>query len=240
MKTDDTERPVPPADGPSAACTEHRHAPLRVTAAFGLGDLRAALLLVLAVTALGVPVGLLWAALAPRASIVVTANGAVFADHRQEAFVGADGAFAGLVLVAGLVVGVGTYLWRRRRGPWMAIGLAAGSLAGAYVAWKVGHQVGLAEYRRVLAGPPSSTRFDRPVELRAQGMLFLQPLVAVIVYVLAAGWSRFGDLGRLDAEPPQWADVSSDSGVSSGSAAPAAPPAAPVPPPAGGASSPPA
>ncbi|HEV7826792.1 MAG TPA: hypothetical protein VGP02_18005 [Mycobacteriales bacterium] len=172
-------------------------APLSFRAAFAPRDLLGAGVVAVAIAAVGVPVGLLWAALGPRASVLITADGAVSAENRPEVFVGADGSFGALGIAAGFLLGAGVYFWRRGRGPWMAIGLAVGSLAGAYVASKVGHQVGLGTYEKLLAGEPTGQRFQRPVGLRADGMLFLQPLVAVVVYVLAAGWSRFGDLGRV-------------------------------------------
>ena len=272
MKTDDTAVPptgsggaavgfpgAPAGGGPGDAPggpgdpgPPERPAGLPFRAAFGLRDLGAAALVALAAALAGVPVGVVWAALAPHASVVVTGEGAVIADHRQEVFIGADATFAGIAIVGGLVFGVAVYLWRRRRGPWMAVGLAVGALAGSYLAAKVGHQIGLSAYQRMIAREPGGPPFDRPVALAARGALFLQPLVAVIVYVLAAGWSRFADLGRVAAEPAELSPrreagpavgglaVGSGPAVSSGSAVPAARPVAPVPPPAGGASSPPA
>jgi hypothetical protein len=69
------------------------------------------------------------------------------------------------------------------------------------VAWWVGHRFGLPAYRSLITQEPGGPPFDRPVDLDATGALFLQPLVAVIVYVLAAGWSRFADLGRIAPDP---------------------------------------
>jgi hypothetical protein len=189
--------PVPDEDG------RHADVPLGFRAAFAVRDLRAGGLLALLVAASGVPLGLLWAAVGPRASVMLTSDGAVLAEHSQEAFVGADGTFAAIGLGAGFVAGAAAYLWRRGRGPWTAIGLAAGSLAGAWVAWKVGHQVGLSAYQRLLESEPAGQEFERPVDLRAHGALFVEPIVAVIVYVLAAGWSRFGDLGRVTSPGPE-------------------------------------
>jgi hypothetical protein len=223
MKTDDATAPptsAPPDPGPVGRG-------LRVTEVFGLRDLRAGVLVALAVASLGVPLGLLWSAVSPHPPMVLTRSGPVLAGYSPEVFVGADGIFALLGIGTGAVLGVALYVWRRGRGPWMATALALGSLAGGYVAWKTGHQLGLDQYRRLVAEGPVGLELVRPVDLRARGVLFVQPLVAVIVYVLAAGWSRFDDLGRVRAEP-----------LSSRSAAPGAPPAAPVPPPAAGASSP--
>jgi hypothetical protein len=224
-----------------------RPAGLPFRAAFGVRDLRAAAAVALVVALLGAPLGVVWSWAAPHASVVVTSEGAVIADHRQEAFIGADATFAGIAVVAGLVFGIAVYLWRRRRGPWMAIGLALGGLAGSCLAAWAGHRLGLSAYQQLIAREPGGPPFDRPVSLRAVGAVFLQPLVAVIVYVLAAGWSRFADLGRVAPEPaesdPAPGDRRLDGAVppvSSGSAVPAARPGAPVPPPAGGASSPPA
>jgi hypothetical protein len=253
MKTDETPMP---AAGPLGGTGEperwYRPGALPFRRAFPPGDLRAAALVVVVAAVLGAPVGAIWAVTGPHASVAVTGEGAVIADHRQEAFIAADGTFAAIAIVTGLVLGIAAYLWRRRRGPWMTIGVALGGLAGAYVAWKVGHRVGLPAYERHLAGEPGGAAFDRPVDLRARGALFLQPVVAVIVYVLAAGWSRFADLGRAAPEPavpaaapsgPGWPDPLLPGvarSVSSGPSGPGAPPAAPVPPPVGGASSPPA
>jgi hypothetical protein len=254
MRTDDAARPfVPPAGGEPVPLPSDGTAPLpseaavavepreswydgivpSFRAAFSLRDVRSAARVALVIALLGVPLGLLWAVVSPHAPVVITRDGAVLADYRQEVFVGADGTFALIGLLTGVVVGAAVYLWRRARGPWMALGVALGSLAGGYVAWKTGHQVGLDEFRRLVEEGRNGQRFVRPVDLRAKGVLFVQPLVAVIVYVLAAGWSRFDDLGRVDA---------GDGGpsFSSHSAVPAAPQAGPVPPPAGGASSPPA
>jgi hypothetical protein len=227
--------------GPGHTDPWERPPALPFRAAFGVRDLRAAGVVALGAAVLGVPVGAIWAALAPHSSVTVTIEGAVIADHRQEAFIGADATFAGIAVVTGLLLGIAAYLWRRRRGPWMAIGLAVGGIAGSLVAWWVGHRFGLSDYRALIAQEPGGPPFDRPVDLDATGALFLQPLVAVIVYVLAAGWSRFADLGRIAPDPaavPLPGDAASP--VSSGSAVPEALPAGPAPPPTGGASSPPA
>jgi hypothetical protein len=195
-----------PGSGPHGSLDPgpwHADVPMPFRGAFALRDLRNAGLAAVVVAALGVPVGLLWAALGPRAPVLVTADGAVSAENAPEAFVGADGTFGALGIGAGFLIGAALYLWRRGRGPWMAVGLAVGSLAGAFLASKVGHLVGLGAYQELLAAEPTGRVVERPVGLRAHGMLFLQPLVAVVVYVLAAGWSRFGDLGRIvPGEPP--------------------------------------
>ena len=199
------EGPSGPDDGEEPA-PWHGAVPLPFRSAFAPGDLRAALAVAAGLTVLGIPVGLAWAALGPRASMMVTADGAVQVVNRPEVFIAADGSLGALGLAVGLLSGAGVYLWRRRRGPWMAIGLAVGSLVAAYVAAKTGHRVGLGTYQRLLATEPTGQELERPVGLRAPGMLFVQPLVAVVVYVLAAGWSRYGDLGRAPREEP----VSSD------------------------------
>jgi hypothetical protein len=252
MRTDD----VMPATGgvlppPVERKPWHPGPLVSFTEAFARRDLRAAGLVAVVTAVLGVPLGLVWAAVAPHVSVLVTPEGAVFADHRPESFVAADALFGAVGIAAGAVLGGAVFGWRRRRGPWLAIALAAGSLAGSYVAWKTGHQMGLSTYNRLLGAAPAGRAFERPVDVRARGVLFVQPIVAVIVYVLAAGWSRFGDLGRVSeaagpgagAGPGRRAGTGAGAGgaaVSSGSAAPAAPPAEPAPPRAGGASSPPA
>lgn len=185
--------------------------------------LGAALLL----TALGVPLGLLWALVAPGTPVQMTADGAVYATPQPEQPIAADGWFSLLALGFGVLASI--TLWvalRRRRGP---IGLVAGALGGlgaAVVAWQVGRRIGLGTYQRLLDTAPPGTDFTKPADLRAGGIDWYGPLPvphgnlllaafgAAVTYTLLAGWSRWPSL----RPEPEW-----DSAPAPGAPAPGGP-----------------
>ena len=102
-------------------------------------------LVTLAVTVLvAAPVGLLWAALAPRVQVVVGADGRPsLVDVYGDGFIADDGYFLGAVLLAGIVGGVLAWVLGRRHGPVVVVALAVGGLLAAYVAMSVGETVDL-------------------------------------------------------------------------------------------------
>jgi len=254
--------PGPPGGGPPVghpARSEGRHAARQGRALVaGRGDLVAALAVTAGLAALGIPLGWLWSTLAPHVEVVVRPLGPDLVDYQTEAFIGADAIFALVGAGTGLLTGAGAWLVLRPwRGPLLALALALGSLAGAWVAMRTGQLVGAAAYDELVASASEGRTFPRPVDVRATGVLLVQAAAAVITYVVVAGWSRFPDLdtGVLplpgppvpgppvpSSPPPAWQPGRPGPAgpVSSGSAAPGAPPAAPAPPAGDAASSPPA
>jgi hypothetical protein len=166
----------------------------------------------------GVPLGLLWAALAPSVPVVRTADGAVLTQPEPEEFIAADGWFTLLGLGFGVLAA--TIVWlllRRHRGPAGLVAVALGGVGAGVVAWQTGRRVGLADYRRLLESAPVGQTFGKPPDLRAGGFqwlfdvlpvvrgdLLLPAFAAVVTYTLLAGWSRWPSL-RPEPEP-----VSSD------------------------------
>ncbi|WP_194822704.1 DUF2567 domain-containing protein [Micromonospora sp. S-DT3-3-22] len=205
--------------------------------------------LVLGLTGLGVPLGLLWAALAPDTPVLKTAEGAVYAQPQPEQPIAADGWFSLLGLGFGVLAAIAVWtLLRRRRGPVNLVAVTVGALGTALVAWQVGRRIGLDGYQRLLDTAPAGTSFDKPADLRAGGIdrlfgvlpvpygnLLLAAFAAAVTYTLLAGWSRWPSL-RPEPEPggPGWPDapgaVGGAGGVSWGSAGTPAPTAAPEPP----------
>jgi hypothetical protein len=144
-----------------------------------------------------------WHALGPHVEIVMTApDQPDLTDYNTEAFVAGDGRFAVLTGIAGVVVGALAWLLRRGRGPLLVIALAAGSLGGAYLTWKLGTHLGEAEYRHLLKTAATGTHFPQNMQLRAEGLVYLEPLAAVAVFVGCAAWSRFPDLVPSAAHEP--------------------------------------
>ncbi|WP_308291157.1 DUF2567 domain-containing protein [Micromonospora sp. DH13] len=206
-------------------------------------------------TALGVPLGLLWAAVAPDTPVVKTAEGAVYAQPQPEQPIAADGWFSLLGIGFGVLAALALWvLLRRRRGPVGLLAGAAGGLGAALVAWQVGRRVGLSAYERLLASAPDGQAFTKPADLRAGGLhrlfdllplpygnLLLPAFGVAVTYTLLAGWSRWPSL-RPEPEPDlSWVYAgppATGPQVSSGSADSPAPTAAPEPPAPGAAGSP--
>lgn len=176
-----------------------------------------AVALVLGLTALGAPLGLLWAALAPDTPVLKTAEGAIYAQPQPEQPIAADGWFSLLGLGFGVLAALAVWtLLRRRRGPVGLVAVTVGALGTALVAWQLGRRIGLDGYQRLLASAPAGTPFDKPADLRAGGIervlgvlplpygnLLLPAFAAAVTYTLLAGWSRWPSL-RPEPEP-DWA-----------------------------------
>ncbi|WFE67661.1 DUF2567 domain-containing protein [Micromonospora sp. WMMD714] len=242
--------PWPPAAGPPQRADRRPGRTLAVAGA-----------LVLGVAALGGPLGLLWAALAPDTPVRKTAEGAVYAQPQPEQPIAADGWFSLLGLGFGVLAAIAVWtLLRRRRGPVDLAALTVGALGAALVAWQLGRRIGLDGYQRLLATAPAGTPFDKPADLRAGGIerifgvlpvpygnLLLPAFAAAVTYTLLAGWSRWPAL-RPEPEPalrPEpapdaaagWPAAGAADGVSWGPAGTPAPTAAPEPPAPGAAGS---
>lgn len=144
---------------------------------------------------LGAGVGAFWAAVGPHVAVVITADGPNWKPDGGDEFFAGEGAFALIAIAVGLLSGIaGWALGRRWRGPILLAGLAVGGFAGALVAWQVGKHVGLSAYQDLLKSTDVGREFNRPVEVRSKGMLLLQPLAAVVVYVWLACWKVQPDL----------------------------------------------
>ncbi len=164
------------------------------------GAARMAAAVTVGLALLGVPLGLLWSALAPRAQAVVQAGGVQLVDPNTKAFVAADGIFLLLTVAAGILGAVvALVLGGARHGVATTVALTVGGLLAAYVAWRVGHRIGLPQLRRVVAGPRSTTtRLD--LDLRAKSVLVGWPLGGVLTMLV---WS-VSTRRRAEAEPISW------------------------------------
>jgi hypothetical protein len=132
---------------------------------------------------LGVAAGLSWAAVAPRAWLVMTGPGAAaLLNPETNAFIAADAAFCIVCLAGGVLSGALGYLLAvRKHGPVGMAGLIAGALAAALVARWVGEQSGLATFRHLLATLPAGARLRDSLTLGAGGALGFWVLAACVV-----------------------------------------------------------
>ncbi|WP_251049366.1 DUF2567 domain-containing protein [Streptomyces sp. ISL-86] len=182
-----TDPPWPPPEKPGDASG------VAITAA----DIRDGAAVALAVGVAGVLLGVLWAWLAPRVQYVSNGEALFLRNTESEARIGADGTFLLLSAALGAVSAVGAFVWRRRGGIPLVIGLAVGSGFAALVGWRLGLWLGpsgdlLAAAVKAGKGVP----FDAPLQLLAHGALLVWSVVAVLVHlVLTAVW------GPRDPEP---------------------------------------
>ncbi|SRR6266550_7195401 len=160
-------------------------------------DIVAGLVAIAALAALGLPVAVLWWAVAPRLGVRVVSPGTVAAVAPEaEQYFATDGWYLLLTLVVGVLAAVVMWRLRSTRGPAALVALTLAGLAGAVVTWKFG---------TVLAPAPTESalrdvgRVVYPaLRLRATAALVVEPVAAVVTYLLCAGFAAQNDLGRQD------------------------------------------
>ena len=175
-------------------------------------DLRSSVALVLVLALAGLPAGLLWWLLAPRADFRITADGPVaIGNPSGELLVADDAVFTLLLAGIGLIAGAAAWWFRRRRGVATVIALAVGSLVTGLVAWRLGELLG--------AGPTEAqvadvgARVTTALQLGGLSALAVAPFTAVLAYLVPVVSTRGDDLGRVQG-----------SGAPEGGALPEAPP----------------
>ena len=140
-----------------------------------------------AVALLGVPGGLAWAAIAPRAAVVITGRGvAQVVNPETKAFIAADGWFCIIGVVGGLLAGLAGYLAAvRRHSPFATVGLILGGLAASFIEWWIGRNVGLASFHSALLLGHKGAVLHAPLALRAHGAVVIWPLTSALLVTLA-------------------------------------------------------
>jgi hypothetical protein len=159
----------------------------------------AAVLVAIALTALGAGLAYVWAEISPRVVLEMSPNGPVYVEPNPEGYVAGESVYLMMTAAVGILSAVVVWmLVRKRRGPILLVGLAVGSVAGAVLMAWLGQRIGLAEYQRLLEEAPVGTRFEVPVKVRSaiielgdfkiQGAVLVQAMLAVAVYTLLAGF----------------------------------------------------
>lgn len=152
---------------------------------------------------LGALAGLLWAAWSPvRPPGLVVPGGTVTTETEQ--WVAADGRFALLAVVLGVVFALIAWRARRSRSGLAVLALAVGGIVGGLLTDLVGWLVGGGSS----GGPVDSRHAHLRLVVHMHGLLFLEALVAVLVYAVLVGFAAEDDLGRPDPwHQPQPASV---------------------------------
>ena len=186
---------LPAAPGPAALA-----APGSLVARLR-GPLIALLATAAASAVLGLGVGLIWSAVAPRALLVLQGHGVAYVvNDENSAFIVADAWFCLLTAIGGLVCGVaGYYAAVRRYGAVAVTGLVLGGLAASVLARWVGQRQGQGHFQSVLAASPAGTHLHQPLSLGGQGPLAFWPLLAALAVGSIELFSQ--SLERRRAEP---------------------------------------
>lgn len=149
-------------------------------------DVRAGLVTVAVTVLLGAPVGLLWAAVAPRVTVEVTGEDVQVLDTYGDAFIAVDAWFLAAVVVAGLVGGVLTCLLsagpERDTGPGVVLGLVVGGLAAAWIAGRVGGEVDRVTASQLVESGVQGRR-EIAVQLRSTSALLGWPLASLLAFL---------------------------------------------------------
>ena len=141
----------------------------------------------------GPVVGLLWAALAPRAELVVAGPDVYPRDRETSAFFAADGVFLAATALFGVLTGLVAWRLSRRYGLGVVLGLALGGLAAAVLARLVGEAVGTSVGELVgpaSAGAAAEVPSDLAFGLRTPEALVGWPVGALVGFVTASVLAR--------------------------------------------------
>lgn len=154
---------------------------------------------------LGVAGGLLWAAVAPHALLVMASPGAADLVHPEtSAFITADGLFALIMIVGGVISGLLGYLLAvRRHGPVAMAAVLAGAVAAAFLARWIGELSGRASLHHLLASLPVGAHLYDRLTLGASSLLAFWALAAGLVAGGFEALARSPGRSRGEGSPEQ-------------------------------------
>jgi hypothetical protein len=187
----------PTGAGPAAEAQLVPPAPRPGDPWFTRAELRVAALTIATLAALGALAGLAWSAWSDTATRGLVYTKTAIVPDQTEGFISSDGRFAVLTGVLGLLAGLIVWRLRAVRGPVAVAGLALGAVIGAALTDLVGHAVG----GGTESGKVGVVLSRLPLEVHAIGLIFLEAMLALVVYVICAAFINPDDLG-VDRRPP--------------------------------------
>ncbi|WP_435861544.1 DUF2567 domain-containing protein [Streptomyces milbemycinicus] len=169
--------PDPSGPGPSAPGHSEPGPELRA-------ELVQAALVAIGVAVSGVLLGLLWLWLAPRIPLVWIGDGIYPKDAEGEQAMGADGVFTLWALAFGAVSAALVFLFFRRGGVALVVGLAIGGVLASVIAWRLGvwlgPEAGIEAHAKAVG---KGVTFDAPLKLGAKGALLAWSFAAMAVHL---------------------------------------------------------
>lgn len=158
----------------------------------------------LVIFALGGPLGLLWAWIAPDVPVIdVGRGGVVVNDPSPEEYIAADGWFTLLGLGFGVLAAIAAWLiLRRDRGPFLLVAVVLGTLGAGYLAapW-LGELIGRGDYQQWRETAVQGATYFAPPQVHSLGPKLVPAFAAAVVLTLLAGWSNDPDLDHPGAKP---------------------------------------
>ncbi|MFN2537433.1 MAG: hypothetical protein ABR549_04675 [Mycobacteriales bacterium] len=156
-------------------------------------DLTRFAVVIVGMVLLGAPIGLLWSAVAPRYTVVFSGGEPSYPYlESSKAFIGVDGSFAAVTLVAGAACGLLGWFLARRSGPWTVAALAIGGVLAALVAAHVGLLPGRQEAFEALTRKQGAVelflgvRDGDDTHLRAPWTVVIWPVAALVAFLIPA------------------------------------------------------
>jgi hypothetical protein len=152
-----------------------------------LDDIRACVITAALGAALAFAVGAVWRWVSPPVLGVYSQHNAYYAAPEGKTFIARDGWFALFACIAALLLGTYAFLRYHKRGSTgAAVGLALGGYGASYLASWFGAYVGPGHgsASRVVAHLADGSVFDLPLTVRATGVIWLWPAVAVGLFFL--------------------------------------------------------
>lgn len=160
-------------------------------------QLTAAALVAGGLVVIGALLGLIWDVWSPASPLGIVSPPGIQIDDTEEALIGADGRYALMTALVGILAAIAVWFLRRVRGPWMAIGLAVGGLLGALLTDLTGHLLrGTGTYQYSTGGQAFITHLGLSVQMR--GLWFVEAGLATLVYSLLVAFAASDDLGHPD------------------------------------------
>lgn len=190
-----------------------------------LDDIRACVVIAVLGVVLAFAVGAVWRWVSPPVLGVYSQHNAYYAAPESKTFIARDGWFALFACIAAVLLGMFAFLRYRRSGSaGAAVGLAFGGFGASYLASWFGAYVGPGHgsASRVVAHLADGSVFDLPLKVRATGVIWLWPAVAVGLFFLLmllfgpsdpprpGEFSEWGSDQLIPAEPPPHVPPPSD------------------------------
>lgn len=148
----------------------------------------------------GIGLGLIWLAWSPHSVAynldLGSGHGTIIPAGEGESLIAADGRFAVLTGIAGLVFGLAAWQLRDLRGRFALVAIVTSSLVASVLAKFTGQLLSGGHKTAAI-----NTAFRPQLTLHATSALFLQALLAGLIYTMFVGLSGDPHLGRPEPDP---------------------------------------